>query len=273
MPPPTAHRAARRGEVQPTRGRGAGTGGGCDDRHRRCRGGTVRAGTVSCPESYRARRTGSRSTPYAMLTRLNRSTARRSPRGARRGAGRGRGPGTRRAISSRRRLTVDAELCVEVDDRLPNCHHTIVRRENVPMSSWGDLETAAPELAAAIEQRFADHKHALLATLRRDGSPRISGLETTFRNGELWLAMMPDSTQDGRPAPRPAVRAARRADRPRARRRRRQDQRPGDRGHRPRRHRAVRGRARGAPPPSGVGLFRDRGHRRRRSPGSRATGS
>ena len=58
-----------------------------------------------------------------------------------------------------------------------------------------DIEGAAPELAAAIEQRFADHKHALLATLRRDGSPRISGLETTFRNGELWLAMMPDSTK------------------------------------------------------------------------------
>lgn len=51
----------------------------------------------------------------------------------------------------------------------------------------------APALAAALEGRFAAHKHALLATLRRDGSPRISGIETTFRNGELWLAMMPDS--------------------------------------------------------------------------------
>ena len=108
------------------------------------------------------------------------------------------------------RLTIDAELGVEVDDRLPNCHHTIVRRENVPMSSWRDVEGAAPELAAAIEQRFADHKHALLATLRRDGSPRISGLETTFRNGELWLAMMPDSTKtaDLRRDPRFALHAA-----------------------------------------------------------------
>ena len=105
---------------------------------------------------------------------------------------------------------IDAELGVEVVDRLPNCHDTIVRRENGSMSSWRDLEGAAPELAAAIEQRFADHKHALLATLRRDGSPRISGIETTFRNGELWLAMMPDSTKtaDLRRDPRFALHAA-----------------------------------------------------------------
>ena len=55
------------------------------------------------------------------------------------------------------------------------------------------FQESAPELAAGIEGRFAAHKHALLATLRRDGSPRISGIETTFRDGELWLAMMPDS--------------------------------------------------------------------------------
>jgi hypothetical protein len=61
------------------------------------------------------------------------------------------------------------------------------------MASWAELEQAAPELARALVSRFGAHKHALIATLRRDGSPRISGIETTFRNGELWLAMMPDS--------------------------------------------------------------------------------
>jgi hypothetical protein len=78
------------------------------------------------------------------------------------------------------------------------------------MTSWQDLEGAAPELAAALERRFAAHKHALLATIRRDGSPRISGIETTFRNGELWLAMMPDSrkTEDLRRDPRFALHAA-----------------------------------------------------------------
>jgi hypothetical protein len=78
------------------------------------------------------------------------------------------------------------------------------------MSSWQDLEVAAPELAAALEGRFAAHKHALLATLRADGSPRISGIETTFRNGDLWLAMMPDSRKaaDLRRDPRFALHAA-----------------------------------------------------------------
>jgi hypothetical protein len=78
------------------------------------------------------------------------------------------------------------------------------------MTSWKDLEDAAPELAAALERRFAAHKHALLATLRGDGSPRISGMETTFRNGELWLAMMPDSRKaaDLRRDPRFALHAA-----------------------------------------------------------------
>jgi hypothetical protein len=61
------------------------------------------------------------------------------------------------------------------------------------MASWAEFERVAPELAGALVSRFAAHKHALIATVRRDGSPRISGIETTFRNGELWLAMMPDS--------------------------------------------------------------------------------
>jgi hypothetical protein len=78
------------------------------------------------------------------------------------------------------------------------------------MSSWRELEAAAPELAAAVAARFAAHRHALVATMRRDGSPRISGIETTFRDGELWLAMMPDSRKaaDLRRDPRFALHAA-----------------------------------------------------------------
>jgi hypothetical protein len=78
------------------------------------------------------------------------------------------------------------------------------------MASWAEFERIAPELAAALEQRFAAHKHALLATLRRDGAPRISGIETTFRDGELWLGMMPDSLKaaDLRRDPRFALHAA-----------------------------------------------------------------
>jgi hypothetical protein len=32
-----------------------------------------------------------------------------------------------------------------------------------------------------------------LATLRRDGSPRISGTEVEFTDGQVWLGMMPGS--------------------------------------------------------------------------------
>jgi hypothetical protein len=57
---------------------------------------------------------------------------------------------------------------------------------------WGDLAGEQPELAQAARERFDAHRHKLLATLRADGSPRISGVEATF-DDELWLGMMPDS--------------------------------------------------------------------------------
>ncbi len=51
------------------------------------------------------------------------------------------------------------------------------------MPSWNDLETEAPELAA-LARRFLDaHVHKTLATLRLDGSPRISGTEVVFAEG------------------------------------------------------------------------------------------
>ncbi|MFN2606950.1 MAG: pyridoxamine 5'-phosphate oxidase family protein [Acidimicrobiales bacterium] len=61
------------------------------------------------------------------------------------------------------------------------------------MPSWTDVTVAAPDLAAVVQRRFEAHGLALLATVRRDGSPRISGLEPLFALGELWLGMMPGS--------------------------------------------------------------------------------
>jgi hypothetical protein len=61
------------------------------------------------------------------------------------------------------------------------------------MASWDELTAQAPDLAATARARFGAHKHALIATLRRDGSPRLSGIETDFSRGELWLGMMPGS--------------------------------------------------------------------------------
>ena len=58
------------------------------------------------------------------------------------------------------------------------------------MPSWSDVEAEIPELAA-LAHRFLDtHLHKTLATLRRDGSPRISGTEVDFADGELWLGSM-----------------------------------------------------------------------------------
>ncbi len=61
------------------------------------------------------------------------------------------------------------------------------------MARWAEFKAAAPELAGRVEERFAIRKHKTLATLRKDGSPRISGIETEFAGGEVYLGMMPDS--------------------------------------------------------------------------------
>jgi Pyridoxamine 5'-phosphate oxidase len=61
------------------------------------------------------------------------------------------------------------------------------------MATWQEVTTAAPELAEAVRARFDAHRHKVLATLRKDGSPRISGVEATFKDGELWLGMMHES--------------------------------------------------------------------------------
>jgi Pyridoxamine 5'-phosphate oxidase len=61
------------------------------------------------------------------------------------------------------------------------------------MAAWRDVATAAPEVAALVRRRFEATGLGLLATLRRDGGPRISGLEPLFTDDELWLGMMPGS--------------------------------------------------------------------------------
>ena len=58
------------------------------------------------------------------------------------------------------------------------------------MPSWSAVEAEAPELAALASGFLDAHVHKTLATLRRDGSPRISGTEVAFADGELWLGSM-----------------------------------------------------------------------------------
>jgi len=59
------------------------------------------------------------------------------------------------------------------------------------MASWKDIETAAPELAAKAKVAFDAHKHKVMATIRADGSPRISGTELDFMANDAWIGSMP----------------------------------------------------------------------------------
>lgn len=61
------------------------------------------------------------------------------------------------------------------------------------MVRWQDVVDSAPDFARAAQARFDAYRHKVLATLRADGSPRISGIEATFAQGELWLGTMPGS--------------------------------------------------------------------------------
>lgn len=63
------------------------------------------------------------------------------------------------------------------------------------MTTWQQFEEEAPETEAVFRRRLEKTGMALLATLRRDGFPRISPLEPGLRDGELWLGMMGGSTK------------------------------------------------------------------------------
>ncbi|MGP3959480.1 pyridoxamine 5'-phosphate oxidase family protein [Nonomuraea sp. 3N208] len=58
------------------------------------------------------------------------------------------------------------------------------------MASWQEFERQAPELAAVAHRLMDAYRHKVLATLRKDGAPRVSGIETSFRDGELWTGSM-----------------------------------------------------------------------------------
>jgi hypothetical protein len=57
-------------------------------------------------------------------------------------------------------------------------------------SVWRDLELGAPEIARLGLARLDSSRVALLGTLRRDGSPRISPIETYLVAGRLLVGTM-----------------------------------------------------------------------------------
>ncbi len=59
------------------------------------------------------------------------------------------------------------------------------------MAAWRDVEQAEAEFAARVQRLFDAGSHKTIATLRADGSPRISGIECEFADGELRFGSMP----------------------------------------------------------------------------------
>jgi hypothetical protein len=62
------------------------------------------------------------------------------------------------------------------------CEHGSVR--------WEDLERDAPRLAERARERLVGPGVLLVATVRRDGTPRLSPVEPLLLEGDLWLSMM-----------------------------------------------------------------------------------
>ena len=56
--------------------------------------------------------------------------------------------------------------------------------------SWGNLEASAPEIARLGKERLDQARVALLASLRKDGSPRISPVEPYLSQGHLLFGAM-----------------------------------------------------------------------------------
>jgi hypothetical protein len=92
-------------------------------------------------------------------------------------------PGTaRRSPSSAIAMSRNEDrcLCTEGD-----------RAHTAAVAAWKDVERAEPEFAARVGWLFDAGRHKTIATLRADGSPRISGIECEFAAGELGFGSMP----------------------------------------------------------------------------------
>jgi hypothetical protein len=75
------------------------------------------------------------------------------------------------------------------------------------MATWGDITQDAPDFSARVRRRFDLGTNKALATIRRDGSPRISAIEAEFTDEEVTMGMMGGSVKlsDVRRDPRVAL--------------------------------------------------------------------
>jgi Pyridoxamine 5'-phosphate oxidase len=75
------------------------------------------------------------------------------------------------------------------------------------MATWGEIEDEVPDFAAKVLARFKAGANTTLATVRRDGGPRISATEVRFEDGQVNFGMIAGSVkvQDIRLDPRVAL--------------------------------------------------------------------
>ncbi len=75
------------------------------------------------------------------------------------------------------------------------------------MASFAEVERVEPDLADRVRAVLSSTTNAVLGTLRRDGSPRLSGADPYFHDGQLRIWSMPQARkgQDLRRDPRVAL--------------------------------------------------------------------
>ncbi|MDQ4149022.1 MAG: pyridoxamine 5'-phosphate oxidase family protein [Actinomycetota bacterium] len=55
---------------------------------------------------------------------------------------------------------------------------------------WQEFATQAPDMAERVKARFSWTKHHVIATLRKNGAPRVSGTEVEFHGPDLTIGLM-----------------------------------------------------------------------------------
>ena len=61
------------------------------------------------------------------------------------------------------------------------------------MARWQQIADEAADFAAGLRRHLEDRLHKTIATVRADGSPRISGIEAFFAEDDLWFGSMPNA--------------------------------------------------------------------------------
>jgi hypothetical protein len=63
------------------------------------------------------------------------------------------------------------------------------------MATWAQFESEASQFAGMVRARFEAAETHILATLRKDGSPRVSGSEVEFKGPDLSFGSMPNAVK------------------------------------------------------------------------------